>query len=171
MLFQCRVSEGATLEKKRTGATKLPFTGNGSNRPKGDPSELKNSDTFGGERSRFLFQATYQFTLGPQNIDSRPSVLGLIKLVPFGTRNVRRFRAHAKVGQLCQFLSSFTSIRKRALRSGPSVECVNLKTLAGSPFIPDYYPVIYYPARVLQSLILTLLYILRRNNILVRVSA
>ena len=93
----------------------------------------KNSDTFGGERSRFLFQATYQFTLGPQNIDSRPSVLGLIKLVPFGTRNVRRFRAHAKVGQLCQFLSSFTSIRKRALRSGPSVECVNLKTLAGSP--------------------------------------
>ena len=37
--------------------------------------------------------------------------------------------------------------------------------------LPDYYPVIYYPARVLQSLILTLLYILRRNNILVRVSA
>ena len=106
---------------------------------KGDPSELKNSDTFGGERSRFLFQATYQFTLGPQNIDSRPSVLGLIKLVPFGTRNVRRFRAHAKVGQLCQFLSSFTSIRKRALRSGPSVECVNLKTLAGSPFSYDLF--------------------------------
>ena len=62
---------------------------------KGDPSELKNSDTFGGERLYFLFQATYQFTVGPKNIYSRPSVLGIFIRIPFGTRNVRRFRAHA----------------------------------------------------------------------------
>ena len=64
-----------------------------------------------------------------------------VSFFPFVTLYQPRFRAHAKVGQLIQFLLNYTrifiSMLTKAGLSGLSVEHDILKSRAGSPFEPN----------------------------------